>query len=253
LAWNFLELSKDAKRLGKSTEAESVKEKRSTIIHAISKLNHLESADIPSWCKEPPTLYERGWFLRQDLIWHKPNPMPESVTDRCTKAHEYIFLLSKSAKYYYDADTISEPTTGPDTANNFDRPERLKHQNGSKENYVSSGSRNRRSVWTVTTKPFKEAHFATFPPDLIEPCVLAGCPESGLILDPFMGAGTTGVVAKINHRNFIGIELNPKYVEMAERRIANITITKKLNFKSEPNSPNLSPNSPTTPRSLQIR
>lgn len=244
LAWNFLELSKDAKRLGKSTEAESVKEKRSTIIHAISKLNHLEPADIPSWCKEPPTLYEQGWFLRQDLIWHKPNPMPESVTDRCTKAHEYIFLLSKKAKYYYDAESIREeikPTTNGiasvrpsgDTKTRDREHWGIPHEGRGNVTrvYDEIKGANRRSVWTVTTKPFKEAHFATFPPDLIEPCAIAGCPENGVILDPFMGAGTTGVVAKQNYRNYIGIELNQKYIKIAEDRINGTIVNKRLGFK----------------------
>ena len=182
-------------------------------------------------------LQSDGWYLRQDIIWHKPNPMPESVKDRCTKAHEYIFLLSKSQKYYYDAGAIKEKA---------DHPESIHvHKNGNKMSGVAEDikfatkpqrtmggyeTRTRRSVWTVTTKPFREAHFATFPEDLIEPCALAGCPENGTILDPFSGAGTTAVVAKKNFRNYIGIELNPKYVEMAERRIANTTITKKLEF-----------------------
>ncbi len=138
-----------------------------------------------------------GWYLRQDIIWHKPNPVPESVKDRCTKAHEYIFLLAKSAQYYYDNEAIKE------TANN----------------YTIKEYRNKRSVWTIPTKPFKEAHFAVFPPALIEPCILAGCPAGGVVLDPFMGSGTTGIVAAIHQRNFIGFELNPEYCKMAEKRI----------------------------------
>jgi len=127
-----------------------------------------------------------GWYLRQDIIWHKPNPMPESVKDRCTKAHEYIFLMSKSARYYYDADAIKEA--------------------------VKINGRNKRSVWTVTTARYKKAHFATFPPKLIEPCILAGCPKGGTVLDPFAGSGTTGVVALQHFRNFVGIEINEEYV-----------------------------------------
>jgi DNA modification methylase len=188
-----------------------------------------------------------GWYLRQDIIWAKPNPMPESVTDRCTKSHEYIFLLSKSGKYYYDAEAIKEPAAydgrndtmmkGSDKyADGFvpnQSPQTFHargHERWNKDennNYV----RNRRSVWTVTTKPFSEAHFATFPPDLIKPMVLAGCPEGGIILDPFMGAGTTGMVAKQNYRNFIGIELNPAYIEMANKRIDQTLVNKKLEFK----------------------
>ena len=195
-------------------------------------------------------LQASGWYLRQDIIWHKPNPMPESVTDRCTKSHEYIFLLAKSPKYFFDQKAISQPAkqcsidrlqravsnenkwiNGPDgqTKHTMNQPrENYKHLKGkAPERFGGAdhlvapweGNVNKRSVWTITTKPFKEAHFATFPEDLIVPMVLAGCPKGGLILDPFMGAGTTAVVAKKNGRNFIGIELNPKYVKMADERI----------------------------------
>ena len=168
-----------------------------------------------------------GWYLRQDIIWHKPNPMPESVTDRCTKSHEYIFLLAKSQKYYFGNEAIKEPYQNPK-----EKP-RNKSEEGynqsfsggrwskGERDYYAKGGRNKRSVWTVTTKPFKGAHFATFPEDLILPCVLAGCLKGGKILDPFAGAGTTGVVAKKNNRNFIGIELNQEYLAMAQRRIDN--------------------------------
>ena len=169
-----------------------------------------------------------GWYLRQDIIWHKPNPMPESVRDRCTKAHEYIFLLSKSSKYYYDAEAIKEPLAKPEellrkTPAVFGG--RNKHDgygtrlHSGKEYVGTYTGRNKRSVWTIPTRPFKEAHFATFPEKLIEPCISAGCPEGGIVLDPFMGAGTTGLVAYKNKRDYIGIELNPEYREMAIRRI----------------------------------
>lgn len=138
-----------------------------------------------------------GWYLRQDIIWAKPNPMPESVTDRCTKAHEYIFLLSKSERYHYDAGAIAETSVTPDDP-----------------------MRNKRSVWTVVTQPFPEVHFATFPEELIKPCILAGCPAGGTILDPFFGSGTTGLVARRNGCKCIGIELNPEYIKIAERRLA---------------------------------
>lgn len=144
-------------------------------------------------------LRESGWYLRQDIIWAKGNPMPESVKDRCTKSHEYIFLLSKSRKYYFDYEAIKEPTVNAD------------------------GTRNKRDVWNVNIKPCKEAHFATFPDTLIEPCVLAGCPEDGIVLDPFIGSGTTGLVAKRHNRNYIGIELNPNYVQIAKNRINNLS------------------------------
>ena len=238
-----------------------------------------------------------GWYLRQDIIWHKPNPMPESVTDRCTKSHEYIFLMAKSVKYYFDNDAIKENSTsfvaGTETSIRFggnkygDLEEQL-HRTKSGNEYTDSGKRNKRSVWTVSTRPFKEAHFATFPPELIEPCVLASTSHFGMcaecktpykrivergeipdrttrdntlgvipgrdkttrlnsvdmavipttttgwgktcdcasdeveqcvVLDPFNGAGTTGVVSIQNNRQYVGIELNPEYLEMARKRI----------------------------------
>jgi DNA modification methylase len=163
-----------------------------------------------------------GWYLRQDIIWHKPSPMPESVRDRCTKAHEYVFLLSKNEKYYFDAEAIKEPAVQAgrvraDRMGGNKYVEGVKHSDGSV--FTGSDTRNKRSVWTVTTKPYKGAHFATFPPDLIEPCVLAGCPVGGTVLDPFGGAGTTGVVAKKYGRNAILCELNPEYANMARARI----------------------------------
>lgn len=170
-------------------------------------------------------LQQDGWYLRQDIIWYKPNPMPESVRDRCTKSHEYIFLLSKSKKYYFDVDAIKEPSA-ESTYKRLNQD--IENQKGSNRvpfktngpmKAVGNLVRNKRSVWSVTTKPFKGAHFATFPQDLIEPCLLAGCPENGIVLDPFFGAGTVGVVAKKHKRNFIGIELNPEYVTMAEKRL----------------------------------
>lgn len=178
-----------------------------------------------------------GWYLRQDIIWHKPNPMPESVKDRCTKAHEYIFMLAKSEKYYYDAASIKEPAITNDKRRPYGSPganmlDTRKAQGlGALRQDVDAGKfRNRRSVWTVNTKPFKGAHFATFPEKLIEPCVLAGCPEGGLVLDPFFGAGTTGVVAHKNNRHYLGIELNPEYAKIAEERISNVTLRNVIAF-----------------------
>jgi DNA modification methylase len=136
-----------------------------------------------------------GWYLRSDIIWHKPNPMPESVTDRPTKSHEYLFLLSKSLRYYYDHEAIKEPA-------------------------IDGTTRNKRDVWTITTKPFKGAHFAVMPEALVEPCILAGSKPGDTVLDPFAGSGTVGVVAKRHGRNFVGAELNPDYAAMAETRIA---------------------------------
>jgi site-specific DNA-methyltransferase (adenine-specific) len=166
-----------------------------------------------------------GWYLRQDIIWHKPNPMPESVKDRCTKAHEYIFLLSKSPKYYFDGDAIKEDAVTPPAARDkasegyqADYPKGDRFSSGERV-WGQDGKKNKRSVWTVATKPFKGAHFATFPPTLVEPCILAGAPVGGLVLDPFGGSGTTGLVAAKNGRNFVLCELNPEYAKIAECRI----------------------------------
>lgn len=161
-----------------------------------------------------------GWYLRQDIIWHKPNPMPESVRDRCTKSHEYIFLLSKSPKYYFDSKAMKELAVGPGKKCG---PKNDLSRNDSDRTQIVRGDgiyRNRRSVWTISTKPFKGAHFATFPEALITPCVLAGCPKEGVVLDPFFGAGTVGVVAKKHGRAWVGIELNGDYVSIAKTRIA---------------------------------
>lgn len=168
-----------------------------------------------------------GWYLRQDIIWHKPNPMPESVTDRCTKAHEYIFLLSKSARYSFDSVAISEAALRPEGAGNKTHKGATAYADGDEKMRTKAGlteigqreTRNRRSVWSVPTQPFTGAHFATFPPDLIEPCIKAGCPEGGTVLDPFGGAGTTGLVADRLGRNAILCELNPAYADMARERI----------------------------------
>ncbi len=164
-----------------------------------------------------------GWYLRQDIIWHKPNPMPESVTDRCTKSHEYIFLLSKAQRYYYDAEAIAEPALWErwgDQTENKTHPGTAGHLGGkTRAELPIKDTKNKRSVWTIAVNGFKEAHFATFPQALIEPCILAGAPFDGLVLDPFTGSGTTAVTALQNGRNFIGVELNPKYVTMAQKRI----------------------------------
>lgn len=200
------------------------------------------------------SLRNAGWYLRQDIIWHKPNPMPESVTDRCTKSHEYIFLFSKSQKYYFDYEAIQEPCTDQNRTNfqsgsrsngiNKDRNdndlgERSKNWKPKTKNCQYDGQRpnsihlrreaglldetytvrNKRDVWQVNVKPYKGAHFATYPPDLVRPCILAGCPVGGVVLDPFMGSGTTALVAKGIGRDYIGIELNPEYKAIAERRL----------------------------------
>lgn len=159
-----------------------------------------------------------GWYLRQDIIWHKPNPMPESVKDRCTKAHEYIFLLSKSEKYYYDIESVKEPAIYAGD----DRGARTDSRRGTEANSMSGvtgENRNKRSVWTVTTKPYSGAHFAVFPSDLIEPCVLAGSPIGGIVLDPFMGSGTTAQVAQNLNRKYLGCELNKDYEQLQRDRL----------------------------------
>jgi DNA modification methylase len=176
-----------------------------------------------------------GWYLRSDIIWHKPNPMPESVRDRPTKAHEYLFLLTKRERYFYDADAVREPHAVP-TQNRYSTArrseakahgERGKGFNAIGSDYTrktafdpSSTGRNRRSVWTICPKPYKGAHFATFPPALVEPCILAGCPKGGVVLDPFCGSGTTGQVAAEHGRSFLGIELNGDYLKLARERLA---------------------------------
>ncbi len=171
-----------------------------------------------------------GWYLRDDIIWHKTNAMPEAVTDRPTRAHEYIFLFSKGPHYFYDAKAIAEPCgskgnarsfrgggayTGGRSFKNGTTVNRDTHGNTDNQ----EGTRNKRDVWSVATAQFKDAHYATFPPELIRPCVLAGCPPGGIVLDPFFGSGTTGVVALQEERDFIGIELNSAYVSLARKRI----------------------------------
>lgn len=206
-------------------------------------------------------LRERGWYLRQDIIWAKPNPMPESVKDRCTKSHEYIFLLSKRSNYYFDGDAINEPIADSTAIR---MKQNIAQQHGSdrvpgKTNgtmkavinsryggkkytehpdifnrtksgkiYVAKPMRNRRDVWNISTKPYKGAHFSTFPIELITPCIKAGCPKGGIVLDPFMGSGTTGCACKELRRNYIGIDINEQYCGMAEDRIANYANQIKL-------------------------
>lgn len=247
-----------AQALAKTKLAGGVKTQTQSLIQQRKITKNLKAknlAGIP-W-RTALALQSDGWNLRQDIIWHKTNPMPESVTDRCVRSHEYIFLLTKSSRYFFDHKSIQEPAV---TANELkwagDKPgicsekswrgsgksTRRFGRNGKNsfrgQGHMRPGSgpanrpgrdlggvgtgvmRNKRSVWTVSTKPFKGAHFATFPPDLIEPAILAGCPAGGVILDPFFGSGTVGVVASKFGRKYIGIELNPKYAKMAKRRIA---------------------------------
>ena len=188
-----------------------------------------------------------GWYLRQDIIWHKPNPMPESVKDRCTKSHEYIFLLSKNPTYYFDNEAIEEKATGYDgrkaTFNKGSQkyavpymPDQTTFQTMAvrgherwrfkeSESGEMSPIRNKRDVWDIPVSFIKEAHFATYPEELVRPCILAGCPIGGTVLDPFFGSGTTGRVAESLNREYIGIELNPKYIEIEHKRLSNVQMS----------------------------
>jgi len=204
------------RQLGQGEDVEAIYQK--------SKIKSLKPKDLVGmpW-RLALALQADGWYLRSDIIWHKPNPMPESVTDRPTKSHEYIFLLTKSAKYYYDAEAIREKTgeetrraksfrdggvyTNNRSFNNSNTKEKDTHGDGD-NSYMG---RNKRDVWTVTTRSYSEAHFATFPPDLILPCILAGTKEGDIVLDPFLGSGTTAEVSRLNNRTCLGFELNPDY------------------------------------------
>jgi DNA modification methylase len=294
LGYTFTEMQKGlvSKKKGYVPEQQ---EQRTWLVKAMSRLNQGEDVDLPDWVIEPPSLFEPGFYLRQDIIWAKPNPMPESVKDRCTKAHEYVFLLAKAKRYYYDAEAIKEPAVEAgksslrkDTGKAF-REVHADHGDGMRTRPVgrtcgNPDMRNKRSVWTVVPKPFKGAHFAVMPEALVEPCLLAGTPtrccsacgagyvrqvtrprvatrpgtdtktagttaaEHGnrdperhvtttettgfkpgckcdaaaaqaVVLDPFAGAGTVGVVAKRHGREFVGVELNPEYAKIARERI----------------------------------
>lgn len=187
-------------------------------------LRHKQLIGIP-W-RVAFALQDDGWILRQDIVWHKTNPMPESVKDRCTRAHEFIFMFSKSPTYFFDSDAIKEPaakSTKLRASKNYsvggsNAPGR--GDAGYNFRKFQSKDRNKRSVWSIATSPYKGAHFATFPPDLIEPCILSGSPVGGVVLDPFGGAGTTGLVAARNGRDAILIELNPEFTRLAQDRVA---------------------------------
>jgi site-specific DNA-methyltransferase (adenine-specific) len=212
-----------AGNLGKEHDERNMEKKHSSIIPRGCKPKDL--IGVP-WMLAF-ALRADGWYLRQDIIWHKPNPMPESVTDRCTKAHEYIFLLSKSKQYYFDGEAIKTEAKsksegirfgGNKYGDNDDVKFATKSGNVSKE----YNKANKRSVWSVNTKSYREAHFATYPPELITPCILAGCPEGGTVIDPFGGSGTTAEVAMLNGRNAILCELNPEYVKIIEKRLGKV-------------------------------
>ena len=186
-------------------------------------LKHKDLVGIP-W-RVALALQADGWWLRQDIIWHKPNPMPESVTDRCTKSHEYVFMLTKSAKYYFDHEAIKEPSANLGKTNirfggnKYGDSKDPKHATKSGNEYTDSGQRNRRSVWSIPTRPFRGAHFAVMPEALVEPCVLASSHAGDTVFDPFTGSGTVAVVALRHGRNFVGTELNPEYAVIAQNRI----------------------------------
>jgi len=165
-------------------------------------------------------LQDSGWYLRNEIIWHKPNAMPDGAKDRLTRDHENIFLFTKNERYFFDAEPIKEPSKYYGDK----RSQRPDSRRGSGMNQMSGDTpkmKNKRTVWSVTTKPFKGGHFAPYPHDLIEPCILAGCPEGGVVLDPFGGSGTTGFVAARNGRQYVLCELNPEYAAIAEDRINN--------------------------------
>jgi DNA modification methylase len=202
--------------------------------HNERHMEHKHSAIVPDGLKPKDlvgipwrlafALQADGWYLRQDIIWHKPNPMPESVTDRCTKSHEYVFLLTKSRHYFYDHEAIKEPVA--QDWGTRDRTQGKYHNQGSGLTPHSGltksyETRNKRDVWTVATKPYKEAHFAVMPEALVEPCLLAGSAAGDTVFDPFTGSGTVGMVALRHNRNFVGTELNPTYAELAVNRIYN--------------------------------
>jgi DNA modification methylase len=194
-------------------------------------LKHKDLIGIP-W-RVAFALQSYGWYLRQDIIWHKPNPMPESVTDRCTKAHEYIFLMTKSPKYYYDHESIKDPvkqdwgTRDRTNGKYHNEGTGLQPHSGLEKSYETA---NKRSVWTVTTKPYKGAHFATYPTDLIRPCVLAGSRAGDVVLDPFNGSGTTGFVSVEERRKYIGIDINPEYLALAHARIKSAQVQEVMEF-----------------------
>ena len=204
---------------GEWTDPKHKEGRNGQVIAINNKIHGLKSKDLVGipW-RVAFALQSDGWYLRQDIIWHKPNPMPESVTDRCTKSHEYIFLLTKSAKYFYDNDAIREPA-------NYAGQDRGKSRNISPSGMSEMDNkqyekRNKRSVWTINTQPYKDAHFAVFPPKIPELCIKAGSREGDVVLDPFFGSGTTGWVSHRLGRKWIGIELNPEYIEIADKRFA---------------------------------
>jgi DNA modification methylase len=214
--------------LVKQTVANSDQDLPQTCARRGNKLDGLKEKDLIGipWMLAF-ALRADGWYLRQDIIWHKPNPMPESVQDRCTKAHEYIFLLSKSPKYYYDNEAIKDPvkqdwgTRDRKDGKYHNEGTGLQPHSGLEKSYEMA---NKRSVWTVNTKPYAGAHFAVFPTDLIEPCILAGAAPGQVVLDPFMGSGTTAQVAQNLGRQYLGCELNEDYKPLQDKRLSQLSL-----------------------------
>jgi DNA modification methylase len=214
--------SPDSLRTGEGTRVGSAANRNPENLRKAG-LKHKDLVGIP-W-RFAFAMQARGWYLRSDIIWHKPNPMPESVTDRPTKSHEYIFLMTKAPRYYYDHEAIKEDAIWAEEKRagkgrlHYDGKRQGEKGTG-QENFVSIvDKKNKRSVWQVNVKGYKEAHFATYPTELIEPCILAGSKEGDTVLDPFSGSGTTGEVALKHGRNYIGLELNPEYAAISEKRI----------------------------------
>jgi DNA modification methylase len=214
--------SPDSLRTGEGTRVGSAANRNPENLRKAG-LKHKDLVGIP-W-RFAFAMQARGWYLRSDIIWHKPNPMPESVTDRPTKSHEYIFLMTKAPRYYYDYEAIKEDAIWAEEKRagkgrlHYDGKRQGEKGTG-QENFVSIvDKKNKRSVWQVNVKGYKEAHFATYPTELIEPCILAGSKEGDTVLDPFSGSGTTGEVALKHGRNYIGLELNPDYAAISEKRI----------------------------------
>ena len=218
---------------GKHEDNKDRKNRNGQVIAKNNKVKGLKSKDMVGipW-RVAFALQADGWYLRSDIIWHKNNCMPSPVKDRPTSSHEFIFLLSKSPKYYYDKDAILEPLLDPNRKDkgksgfgglkHTSQPEKTMNAtySGRKFDATKLKGKNKRDVWTVPTAHYKGSHVAVYPPKLIEPCILAGCPDGGTVLDPFSGSGTTGVVALNNQKNYIGIELSPEYAKLSEDRIA---------------------------------
>ena len=212
----------DSLRNGDGTAVSKASNRNPEMLRA-SGLKHKDLIGIP-W-RFAFAMQDRGWYLRQDIIWAKPNPMPESVTDRCTKSHEYIFLMTKNPRYYYDHEAIKEDSIWANDSRagqgrlEYDGKRQGQEGTGQEAFVTITDKKNKRDVWNVAVKSYKEAHFATYPPELITPCILAGTKEGDLVLDPFSGSGTTGEVALQHGRNYIGLELNPDYAELSRKRL----------------------------------